>query len=101
MYLVMQKHSIQARVRENIVGDRFEEAREGWRVVRFRTAVDVNRVYESQIALRARCCHIQKATFFFQIVKFILKPIRWKPSVRHPDNEEMIPLQTFSRVHGR
>src|SRR5690349_16260684 len=75
---------IQTRVRENIVGNWFEESRECRRVVGFRTAIDVYWINKSQISLRARCCYVQKATFFFQIVKFILKAIRWKPPISHP-----------------
>src|ERR1051325_3741261 len=80
----------------------FEEARQCWRAIGLRPFVNINRgINEMQFPLRARRGDIEQAALLFEVVKLILKPVRRKPTISHPDQEHVVPLQTFRRVDRR
>src|SRR4051794_11404986 len=54
-----------------------------------------------QVAPGARRRDVKQPPLFFEIIELILKPVRRKPSVRHPDQKHVVPLKAFRRVHGR
>ena len=54
-----------------------------------------------KIAFRARRGDVKQSSFFFEIVKLVLKTVRGKPAVGHPDQENVVPFETFRRVNGR
>ena len=75
---------------------RFEEARERRRAVGFRASVDVNRrIDEVQLLLRARGRDVEQPPLLVEVVKLILKPVRRKPAIGHPDHKHVVPLETF------
>src|SRR6185369_12998732 len=81
---------------------RFEEAREGGRAVSFRAAVDVDSgIDEVQFLLRARGGDVEQPPHLVVVVKLVLKPARRKPSISHPDQKHIVPLETFRGVHRR
>src|ERR1041385_5500573 len=88
--------SSQRRVRQNRWWDRFKETRECGSAVGFGAAVNIDRrVNEVQLLFRARRCDVEQPALLVVIVKLILKTARRKPTVRHPDYEQVIPLETL------
>ena len=80
----------------------FEEARECGSAVGFRAAVDINHgIDEVQFFFRARGGDVEQSPLLIVIVKIILKPARRKPSISHPDQKHVVPLETFGRMHRR
>src|SRR6266705_3840675 len=60
-------------------------------------------VRQGKIKLVARACDgdIKQPAFFFQRLARVERPAAWKRSVRQPDHEHSVKLESFSLVHRR
>src|SRR5918993_4631418 len=81
----------QRRMRQDQWWYRFEKTRERGRAIGFRTLVNIDRgINEMQLLLRTRRGDVEQSPLLIEIIKLILKAVRRKPTISHPDYEHVI-----------